>query len=117
MHAIIPALSHAFRRALQWAGRWVARRTAGRAGRLDSRAELSARYLQELSELVADGRISAAVAARIADDLFEPDRPGTPRRLRLSVWRRYVQERSGHVGPHLVVGAGDGLEESPPPAG
>lgn len=74
----------------------------GERKRIESRRDLSLRYLSELSELVGDRRISATMAQQVIDDLFEPEEPGVPRRVRLRVWRSYLKDRTGHIGLHLV---------------
>jgi len=69
---------------------------------LETRRELSIRYMQELSELLHEHEISSAVADQLIRDLFEPEEPGEPRRVRTAVWQAYLKDRTGHVGPHLV---------------
>jgi hypothetical protein len=59
---------------------------------LETPRELGERYRRERRELVDDGEISASVAKRILDDLFEPAAAGEPRTLRWSVWSAYVEE-------------------------
>ena len=59
---------------------------------LETPRELGERYRRELRELVDDGEISASVAKRILDDLFEPAAAGEPRTLRWSVWSTYVED-------------------------
>lgn len=78
------------------------RARSGATPSVESRSELSARYLRELSELIDDRQISAADARTVIDDLFEPEQAGAAPRVRLSVWRAYLKDRTGHVGLHLV---------------
>lgn len=72
------------------------------ASRLESRSELSRRYLGELCELVGDGQISRALAQRVIDDLFEPKLGYNLRQVRLSVWRSYCEDRTNRLGLQKV---------------
>lgn len=67
---------------------------------VEGRRELSERYLRELRELVDDEELGPAAAERIRGDLFE-DGPAGPR-LKLSVYRSYLERRTGASGPHIV---------------
>ena len=67
---------------------------------LESRQELSLRYLRELQELIDDGEIDVAAAERIRCDLFEEGVNGN--RLKLAVYQSYLTERTGTTGPRLV---------------
>jgi hypothetical protein len=87
--------------------RLFAAEARGLASPIESRRELSARYMRELSELVDDRRISAAVAEKVVSDMFEPDEAGEPRRVRLAIWQSYVRDRTGEVGLRLVGGECD----------
>jgi hypothetical protein len=69
---------------------------------VESRSELSQRYMRELQELVDLGELELDAAERIRTDLFEPTGPGELPRLRLRFWQSYLRDRTGHVGPHLV---------------
>jgi len=69
---------------------------------VESRRELSARYMRELSELVDDRQISSSDAEKVVRDLFEPGDGGSAPRVRLAVWRSYVKERTGQAGLTLV---------------
>jgi len=68
----------------------------------ESRGDLSGRYMRELAELIDDRQISAAVAQQVIEDLFEPQAPGPARRVRLGVWRAYLKDRTGYIGPSVV---------------
>ncbi len=59
---------------------------------IETPRQLAARYRKELRELVDDGEISAEVAQRIMDDLFETSASGEPPTLRWSVWSTYVED-------------------------
>ena len=69
---------------------------------MESRSELSNRFIRELREMVDDREISLAAARHIADDMFEAEEAGQPRRVRLAVWQSYLTDRTGHAGPYLV---------------
>ena len=69
---------------------------------VESRRELSARYMRELSELIDDRQLSSSDAERVVRDLFEPGEGSSAPRVRLAVWRSYVKERTGKVGLKLV---------------
>ena len=75
--------------------------------KVESRRELSARYMRELSELVDDRQLSPSDAERVVQDLFEPGEASSAPRVRLAVWRSYVKERTGQVGLKLVGDLGD----------
>jgi len=62
---------------------------------IETPRQLGERYRRELRELVEQGEISPSFARRVMDDIFAPSEPGESRRLRNSVWRRYVAERTG----------------------
>jgi len=70
--------------------------------RAESRSELSDRYMRDLSEMVDQGEIGPLAAQRIRDDLFEATQDGQGWLLKISVWRSYLKERTGRVGPYLV---------------
>ena len=74
----------------------------GARAAVESRRELSARYMRELSELVDDRQISSSDAEKVVRDLFEPGDGGSAPRVRLAVWRAYVKERTGQSGLTLV---------------
>jgi len=78
------------------------RRVGSAEPAVESRRELSARYLRELDELVDDRQISRSDAKKVVEDLFEPGEPGSARRVRLAVWRSYLTERTGQSGLRLV---------------
>jgi len=78
------------------------RRKRGAPAVVESRRELSARYMRELSELVDDRQISSSDAEKVVRDLFEPGDGGSAPRVRLAVWRSYVKERTGQAGLTLV---------------
>ena len=70
---------------------------------IETPRQLGERYRQELRELVNDGEISASVAKRIMDDLFEAAAPGKLPVLRWSVWSAYVEDADRKsVRPRLV---------------
>jgi hypothetical protein len=69
---------------------------------LESRTALSERYLQELTELISNREISAELAARIRQDMFEERAPGEHPQLRLAYWQAYLKERTGDTGLRLV---------------
>lgn len=79
------------------------RRSTASAAPLETRDELSTRYMRELSDLVHGGEIGAAAARQIVLDLFDPAEHGHPPRLRLAVWQDYVRDRGGSLGPYLVA--------------
>lgn len=54
--------------------------------------ELAKQFLNELTELVEGGEISADFAQRVIDDLFEPVTAGRAQRLQAWVWRAYFEE-------------------------
>ena len=74
----------------------------GAPAMVESRRELSARYIRELSELVNDRQISSSDAEKVVRDLFEPHDGVSAPRVRLAVWRSYVKERTGQSGLTLV---------------
>ena len=59
---------------------------------IETPRQLAERYRRELRELVDDGEISASVAERLMDDLFETSAQGQTPVLRWSVWAAYVEE-------------------------
>ena len=65
--------------------------------------QLAERYRQELRELVDDGEISAAVAERVTDDLFEAATAGEPPTVRWSVWCAYVENAERNLPPGRVI--------------
>ena len=83
------------------------RRKGGIPTVVESRRELSARYMRELSELVDDRQLSPSDAERVVRDLFEPVEASSAPRVRLAVWRSYVKERTGQVGLKLIGDRGD----------
>ena len=85
----------------------VARFFRGGAEQIETRRELSERFLRELDELVWDGEFSRAVAEQIARDIFEPLTPGRRPLVRAEVWQSYVRERTGSVGLYAVGGRHD----------
>lgn len=62
---------------------------------VETPGQLGELYLHELEELVEQGEISADFARRVTDDLFEPTEPGQARKIRQSIWRSYVAQRTG----------------------
>ena len=63
--------------------------------------------MRELKDMVDQGEFGAAVAERIREDLFEGHNKDQRPLLRLSVWRTYLKERTGHSGPYVVRRTGD----------
>lgn len=61
---------------------------------IETPAQLGARYLRELRELVDEGEITWRFAQRVIDDLFITE-AGQPPRLRPSVWHAYIAEQTG----------------------
>lgn len=78
------------------------RRARGPEPAVESRRELSERYMRELSELIDDRQISRSDAERVVQDLFQQGEPGSAPRVRLEVWRSYLAERTGQTGLRLV---------------
>jgi len=96
------ALSQLLRRASETLRTFRRSASAKQADPIESRHDLSQRYMRELSELVSDRQITAAVAEQVIHDLFEPQQPGSAPRVRPAVWRAYLKDRTGHIGPYLV---------------
>jgi len=70
---------------------------------IETPRQLAERYRQELRELVDHGEISASVAKRIMDDLFETGASGEPPMLRWSVWCTYVEDADRNSArPRLI---------------
>jgi hypothetical protein len=96
----------AFRRLVRYPAELLSRFASTRSpvddDLMQSRSELSNRFIRELREMVDDREISVAAARRIADDMFEAEEAGQPRRVRLAVWQSYLKDRTGHAGPYLV---------------
>ena len=65
---------------------------------LETPRQLSRRYFHELQELVSQGEISAAIAQRILDDLFEPGDADQPPMIRGSVWCAYAEDLTKERG-------------------
>ena len=58
---------------------------------IENPRQLGERYLQELRDLVDEGKITAALAERIVEDLFDSDEAGQ-KVLKWSVWCSYVDQ-------------------------
>lgn len=79
---------------------------------VESRRELSERYLRELQELVDDNDIDLAAAERIRSDLLEPGPDGD--RLKLSTYESYLNEQAGGSARIFVHSRGrDGRDRDP----
>lgn len=84
-------LKHGSARLARWLG---IVRAAQDERAVETREELSERWMDELLELIEQGDISPAIARRIRDDQFEPTADGSPPLLRASVWQAYLAERA-----------------------
>lgn len=82
------------------------RRTDRAKALLESRRELSNRYLLELQELIDGAEITPAVARRIREDLFEIRDGEQLPLLRISVWRKHRLEQTGWSDLYLVASNG-----------
>jgi len=69
---------------------------------LETRQELSDRYLAELRELVDDDLLTIAQAEEVLVDLFDAGPPGTLPLIKSWVWQSHAKERTGYVVPQLV---------------
>jgi hypothetical protein len=58
---------------------------------IENPRQLGERYLQELRDLVDEGKITAAFAQRVVDDLFDAGEAGQMV-LKWSVWCSYIDE-------------------------
>lgn len=70
---------------------------------VETRRELSGRYLRELQELVDHGELGLAAAERIRSNLFERAPDGE--RFKLPTCQAYLKELTGSIGPHVVCSA------------
>ncbi len=59
---------------------------------IETARQLGERYLQELRDLVDEGKITAAFAQRIVDDLFDAGEAGQMV-LKWSVWCAHIEEQ------------------------
>lgn len=82
---------------------------------IETRRELSERFLRELDELVWDGEFSRGVAEQIARDIFEPPAPGRRPLVRVEVWQSYIRDRTGSVALYAVGGRHDPDTSKPSP--
>lgn len=103
----MPGMPSAVARFLQL----IRRSKRGAATVVESRRELSARYMRELSELVDDRQITSSDAEKVIRDLLDPSETGSTPRVRLAVWRSYVRERTGQVGLKLVGSGSADLDD------
>ena len=66
-----------------------------------SREDVSARYWNELQDLLAQGELSLEVARKIEQDMFEPAIAGEPRNLNDASWQIYLDGRRANL--HLAM--------------
>ena len=59
---------------------------------IENPRQLGERYLQELRDLVDEGKITAALAERVVEDLFDAEEEGQLL-LKWSVWCSYIEEQ------------------------
>jgi polyhydroxyalkanoate synthesis regulator phasin len=59
---------------------------------IENPRQLGERYVQELRDLVDEGKITAAFAQRVMRDLFETGEPGQFS-LKWSVWCSHIEEQ------------------------
>ena len=70
---------------------------------IENPRQLGERYLQELRDLVDEGKITAAFAQRVVEDLFDAGEAGQLL-LKWSVWCSFIEE-------HQQLGLISGLRE------
>lgn len=75
------------------------RRMPASARLIETPQVLARRYWTELAELVDQGEISAALADRVRDDMFEAGSTEAVPRLRDSIWRSYLAEARNADAP------------------
>ena len=80
---------------------------------IENPQQLGDRYLRELRDLVDEGKITAAFAQRVVDDMFDAGDAGQPL-LKWSVWCSYVEEQQqlGLILGCEITSAGGGRRRS-----
>ena len=75
------------------------------------REDVSARYWNELQELLAQGELNLEVAKKIEQDMFEPAIAGEPRNLNEASWQIYLDGRRANLDLAMARATEDGQRE------